>query len=218
MSDQPNTDNQLEGFEEGPAIPPEKPTGGGRPFVTALTIIGVILLVGLIALGIVLLTRNNGNNQDQAAQILAENTRIALANTVQVQTQQAAASQTAAAIKVLPTATLLPTATQVPPTPLPKPTNTSVVAIPTATFTPVPPTAAVLPADQTSTAAAKTSIAQGTQPSGGGGVGAGTPTATALPTTGFADQSGGIPYLILGAAVLVIVILAARRLRSSPLH
>jgi len=214
MSDMQNSDNQLEGFEEGPAIPPEKPTGGGRPFVTALTVIGVILLVGLIGLGIVLLTRNQPNVTDQAARINAENTQIASAATEQVRIQQL--QQTVDAAKV-PTATIPPTATQVLPTATLQATNTSVVAIPTATLTPAPPTATVLPADQTKTAAAKTSIALGTQPAGGAGSGTPQATATGLPKTGFADQAG-LPTLIGIAVLLLVVILVARRLRVSTGH
>jgi LPXTG-motif cell wall-anchored protein len=217
MSDMQNSDNQLEGFEEGPAIPPERPTGGGRPFITALTVIGLILLVGLIGLGIVLLTRNAPNATDQAARINAENTQIALAATVQVQTQQAQqqVQQTQEAAKGIPSATL-PVTTTLPPTATLRVTNTSVVAIPTGTNTPVPPTATVLPADQTRTAAARTSIALGTLPVGGAGAGTGTPqaTATGLPKTGFADQAG-LPTLIGIAVLLLVVILVARRLRFS---
>ncbi len=213
MSDMQNSDNQLEGFEEGPAIPPENPTGGGRPFVTALTVIGVILLVGLIGLGIVLLTRGQPNTTDQAARINAENTQIASAATEQVRIQQL--QQTVDAAKV-PTATIPPTATEVLATATLSVTNTSVVAIPTATNTSIPPTATVLPADQTKTAAAKTSIALGTTPVGGVGAGTGTPqaTATGLPKTGFADQAG-LPTLIGIAVLLLLVIIIARRLRVS---
>lgn len=214
MSDFQDSDNQLEGFEEGPAIPPETPTGGGRPFMIAITIIGILLLAGLVGLGIVLFNRNSlPSSTDQAARINAQNTQIAAAATEQVRIAQLQQTVDAA---ILPTATIPPTATPIVVV-LGAVTNTSVVAIPTATNTPVPPTATVLPADQTKTAAAKTSIALGTKPVGGGGVGAGTPqaTATGLPNTGFADQAG-LPGMIGLAVALLAVILIAKRLRSSP--
>jgi LPXTG-motif cell wall-anchored protein len=215
MSDLQDSDNQLEGFEEGPAIPPEKPTGGGRPFVIAITVIGIILVVALVGLGIVLLNRPPASATDQAARINAQNTQIAAAATEQVRIAQL--QQTVDAAN-LPTATIPPTATPIIVTEGVAVTNTSVVAIPTATNTPVPPTATVLPADQTKTAAAKTSIALGTKPANGG-VGAGTPqaTATGLPNTGFADQAG-LPGMIGLAVLLLAVILVAKRLRSSPSH
>jgi LPXTG-motif cell wall-anchored protein len=211
MSDLQNSDNQLEGFEEGPAIPPEKPTGGGRPFVVALTVIGVVLLVALIGLGIVLLTRNPPSTTDQAARINAQNTQIASAATEQMRI--ALLQQTVDAANV-PTATIPPTAAPLLATATVQTAGTSVVAIPTATITPVPPTATVLPADQTKTAAAKTSIALGTAPVGGAGAGTPGATATGLPNTGFADQAG-LPTLIGIAVLLLAVILVARRLRVS---
>ena len=46
---------------------------------------------------------------------------------------------------------------------------------------------------------------------GGGG---GTPTATALPATGFADEVG-LPGLVILALLLVVVVIVSRRLRMS---
>ncbi len=201
MSDLPDSDNQLEGFEEGPSIPPERPTGGGRPFVVAITIIGVLVVIALIALGVVLLNRNPGAAADQAARVNAQNTQIAAAATEQVRNAQL--QQTLNAAK-------LPSVT-VPPTIAPQglATNTPVVAIPTNTRTPVPPTPTILPADLTKTAAAATQLAKGGTPGG-------TPqaTSTALPTTGFADQVG-LPGMAIGAVLLLILILIVRRARVS---
>ena len=42
-----------------------------------------------------------------------------------------------------------------------------------------------------------------------------TPTVTALPTTGFADE-GGFPMLIVLAGVLILVAIVARRMRLGP--
>jgi len=200
MSDLPDSDNQLEGFEEGPAIPPERPTGGGRPFVVAITIIGVLVVIALIALGVVLLNRNPGAAADQAARINAQNTQIAAAATEQVRNAQL--QQTLNAAK-LPSVTIPPTLA-----PQGLVTNTPVVAIPTSTKTPVPPTPTILPADLTKTSAAATTLARGGTP--------GTPqaTTTALPTTGFADQVG-LPGMAIGAVLLLILILIVRRARVS---
>jgi hypothetical protein len=206
MSDLQNSDNQLEGFEEGPAIPPEKPTGGGRPFVIVITVIGVLLLVALVGLGIVLLNKNPSASTDQAARVNAQNTQIAAAATEQVRIAQL--QQTVDAAKI-PTNTLVPTATASPAV-----VNTSVVAIPTATDTPVPPTATVSSADQTKTSAALTKPVGG---SGTGGTGTPQTTSTALPTTGFADQAG-IPGMIGLTVLLLVVILVARRMRVSTGH
>ena len=197
MSELPDSDNQLEGFEEGPAIPPERPTGGGRPFVVAITIIGVLVVIALIALGVVLLNRNPGAAADQAARVNAQNTQIAAAATEQVRNAQL--QQTLNAAK-LPSVTVAPTLN-----PQGLVTNTPVVAIPTSTRTPVPPTPTILPADLTKTAAAATALAKG-----------GTPqvTPTGLPTTGFADQVG-LPGMAIGAVLLLILILIVRRARVS---
>jgi len=199
MSDLPDSDNQLEGFEEGPAIPPERPSRGGRPFVVAITIIGILLVIALIALGVVLLNNNGTSNIDQAARINAQNTQIALAATEQVRAAQLQQTVNAAA---QPTATNPPTAA---PQGIPA-TNTPVVAIPTATNTPVPPTPTLSAANLTATSAAL-----GTKPAGSG-----TPqvTPTGLPSTGFADQVG-LPGMIGLAVLLLLVILIVRRMRVS---
>jgi LPXTG-motif cell wall-anchored protein len=183
MSDFQDSNNQLEGFEEGPTIPPERPTGAGRAFAIAVTVIVILLLAALVGLGIVLYNRNPPSSTDQAARINAQNTQIAAAATEQVRIAQLQQTVDAA---ILPTATIPPTAAPIVPTAQVGATNTSVVAIPTATNTPIPSALTVLPADQTKTAAAKTSIALGTIPVGGG-TGASTTqaNATVLP----ADQT-----------------------------
>ncbi len=194
MSDLGDSDNQLEGFEEGPAIPPEKPSGGGRPFVAAITIIVVLIVIALIALGVVLLNRNPGAGIDQAARINAQNTQIAAAATEQM--RNAFLQQTLEAAK-LPSLTVAPTLA-----PQGLVTNTPVLAIPTATRTPTPTTD---PAILTQTAAAATLKAGGPTP---------TVTPTGLPSTGFADQVG-LPGMAIGAVLLLIVILIVRRARVS---
>jgi cytoskeletal protein RodZ len=85
------------------------------------------------------------------------------------------------------------------------PTNTLVVAQPTATNTPLF-TNTPDPATET-VAAALTRVAAFTATV--------ILTSTALPTSGFADQFG-FPGLFITAIVLIAVIFLARRLRSSP--
>jgi hypothetical protein len=77
-----------------------------------------------------------------------------------------------------------------------------VVVLPTETPFTTLPTLAPL----TATAAAEATIAA---LAGGGG----SPTATALPSTGFAEDIG-LPNLVLLAAVLLAVIIVARQVRS----
>ena len=90
------------------------------------------------------------------------------------------------------------------------------LAIPTATGTPTPTVSA---SDLTKTADVKTQIAKGTKVGVGGYPGPGTPvggtpqvTPTGLPTTGFVDEVG-LPGLFGLAAVLLVVIVLARRTR-----
>jgi hypothetical protein len=85
------------------------------------------------------------------------------------------------------------------------PTNTLVVAQPTATNTPLftdtpDPATATVAAALTRVAASTATVVL---------------TSTALPTSGFADEYG-LPGLVVAAMVLVAVIFLARRLRSSP--
>jgi len=99
-------------------------------------------------------------------------------------------------------ASVTPTATNTPvPSPTATATRTQVVVLPTNTPTAPQPTVDPL----TRTAAAQATIAALT--------GGRTPTTTALPTTGFADEVGAPGILLLGA-VLVAVVIIARRLRA----
>ncbi len=93
---------------------------------------------------------------------------------------------------------------QIVPTATLPPTSTPVVAQPSAT--PVPATPTTDPATATVAAAlTQAAVAQLTV----------VPTSSALPGTGIADEFG-FPGLVVMALALVIVILMARRMRSSP--
>ncbi|MEW6566879.1 MAG: hypothetical protein AB1449_01695 [Chloroflexota bacterium] len=172
-------------FEVG-GPPPEESTN--RPFIIAATLIGGLLVLSMICLALyalVLAPRQRAARATEAANIILENTQVALAIT---ETEQARWT----------TPTLTPTRT---PPPSPTRTPTQVVVLPSAT--PTQPVATVDPL--TATAAAQATIAALAG-------GAGTPTATALPETGFADEVG-VPSLLMLGAVLIVVVFAARRLR-----
>lgn len=165
--------------------PPEE--GNNRTFLIVV-IGGVILIVITLACMIgYLMTRGNQNRAQrltQAAEVNAQNTEVALA-----------ISQTAVAQAWTPT----PTKTSIPNTPTI--TSTPVVAMPTNTSTPLiqlsptqDPRTATVAALLTSTPA--------------------TPTSTALPSTGFAEDIRMMGLLVM-AGVLVLVIFLARRLRAS---
>ena len=117
------------------------------------------------------------------------------------QLTQIAAQNTQTSLEITQTAEArFPTPTT-PPTRTPVPTNTStptrVVIVASSTPTLAPLT--LDPGQMTATALALT-------PS---------PTVTALPVTGFADE-GGFPSLLALAAVLVVVVIIARRMRMRP--
>jgi hypothetical protein len=208
MSDiNPNEDSDFELFEEAggsePAIAPEPTTPapkGNRPFILTAGIIGGVILLGVIGLGIynlVLGPQQQAARQEQAAQILAQNTA-----TAQAATQVAAALQATdeAAKAPKPTSTLRPP-TQVLPTSTIAPTSVLAQASPT------PPIAGgtlTSPQLTATTGALQTQLAAAS---------AGTARPTSLPTTGFADEVG-LPGMIGLAAVFVVIILVVRGLRN----
>jgi hypothetical protein len=217
MSDQfDQNDNQLDGFEEPPAAPGPRP--GPRPFVVAMSILGGIFVLALIVLIAVMVFKPGQNGTTaEVARRNTENTQIAQGATEAAraamlqETVNAAATQAATStpIVVVSTGTIAPAGGA---------TSTSVVAIATVTNTQAPTATLVPVADQTKTAAALTQVALGTKPAGGSGTTptAGTPTATktGLPATGFADQVG-LPAMVGAAALLLVVIFIARRLRMA---
>ena len=183
-------------FDEDPgANPPGEPEKkpSNRNFLWAIGILGVIFVLALILLLIVaprLIANQNTQRQETAAAINAANTATAGAATAQRLTQLATTAP--------PTATKTLVAVK---------TNTP---IPTATLRLSDSELATVKALQTQMG-----------PSGGGAV-TSTPrrtstpraSATALPTTGFADEVG-LPGMLGLALVMVLVIVFARRLRAS---
>ena len=195
----------FEGYEdEQPASggSPKK-SGGNRNFWIAIGVIGVFVLLIIAAMAVYMLVIYPQQRQtalDQAAQINAQNTM-----TVAAATEMALAQ----ALLQTPSATIeLPTEA---------PTNTPVVVFPTATEEPTMAAGEMDAAAggdltyRTQTVAALLTLAAG------GEVDTATPnslTATALPTTGFADEVG-LPALFGMGVLLLGVVFVVRRLRSA---
>ena len=162
-------------------------------------ILGAIFLIALIVLAVYalfIMPQRSAAQQEQAAQINAQNTATAYAVTEMALYQEQALTGTAIALANL------------------EPSPTSVVVFPTNTPTPLLALAAESEETQEAIggdlyARTQTVAALLTQAASGGQT-----TTTALPTTGFADDVG-LPGL-LGLAILLIgVIFLARRLRTS---
>lgn len=167
--------------------PPEE--SSNRTFLIAAGILGGIVLLSLCAVvGYWLVIRPQQLAAQQTDEQNAQATQNAQINEALTATGVAFdLSQTPQASATLP------------------PTNTLVVAQPTATDTPLftntpDPATATVAAGLTRVAASTATVIL---------------TSTALPTSGFADEFG-LPGLVVAAMVLVAVIFLARRLRASP--
>jgi LPXTG-motif cell wall-anchored protein len=199
FEDMDNNDVENGEFEDD--APPEE--SGNRLFFIIAGAIGLValLLLGCIIIFVLSRLSDRPSVTEQATTVAAQNTQMAFVLT-----------QTSDAL-MAPTFTATPTRTNtaVPNTPTVQatstPTRTSVVvAAPTetpGTATGPDPAQAAL----TSTVAAlQTRAAQITQTV--------IPTATSLPQTGFADDVG-LPTMLGAAALLAVVIILARRLRTA---
>ena len=172
---------------------PETPSN--RPFIVVAGILGAITLLAVACIAAYALWYLPNQNKKEAAQleqINAQNTQIAESL---IQTQVASAY----------TATPVPTEVVVVPTATPTPvvveaTEVVIVAAPTQDPRTATVAALLTQAAQAQQTSAVTSVAVA--------------TATALPTTGFADEVG-IPGLLGMAVVLLVVIFLARRLRMA---
>ncbi|UCD99910.1 MAG: hypothetical protein JSV42_04090 [Chloroflexota bacterium] len=168
--------------------PPEE--SANRTFYIVAGVIGGVMLLSLICLALYALVyqpRQRDQRATQVAAINAQNTQLAQA-----------AVETGLAAKF----TATPTVTPIPPTATASasPSPTLVVAQPTDIL--VSPTI-----DRTATVSALlTEAAAGRLTA--------TPTASALPDTGFVEDVG-IPAMVGLALVLVVVIFLARRLRTA---
>ena len=173
-------------YDDDVEAPPEE--SSNRTFLIAAGILGGIVLLSIACLAgyaLLILPRQNAAQTTQTAVALGNESTINNALTA-----------TAVAFDLSQTPQASPTAA---------PTDTLVVAQPSATntveftLTPDPATAAVA-AGLTQVAASTATVVL---------------TSTALPTSGFADEVG-LPGLVIAAMVLVAVIFLARRLRGTP--
>lgn len=192
---------EFEDFDFEDVSPDDQGTPGGdnRTFLIVAGVLGGILLLALIAIAayaVVILPNQRASQQTQALSVNATNTAIAL------QSQQTAIAKQFTNTPP-PSATPLPSDTPVPSvtaTPVVASTNTPVVQATAAeTSDPATATVAALLTEQAAEGQAEETPV---------------PTATALPDTGFADDVSA-PTLLAVAGLLVLVIILARRMRSS---
>ena len=185
--DQFNPDMGFGGdFTPEPSQPEKQPSG--KNFLLAIGILGVILILALVLLLLIapnIIAQQRASSLEQAAQINAANTATSMAATANAQAQA-----------VTPTKAVVLGASNA--------TKTPVILIATSTPKVV---GAQLSANELATVSAlQTQIA-----ANGGGT---TPTPTALPNSGFADDYG-LPGMVGLAAILIAVVLVSRRLRTS---
>ncbi|MES0359555.1 MAG: LPXTG cell wall anchor domain-containing protein [Anaerolineales bacterium] len=178
-------DNEFD-LESDDSSPPEESTN--RTFYIVAAAIGGVMLLSLICLALYALVyapQQRNRQATQVAAINAQNTQVAQA-----------AVETGLAAKF----TATPTITPIPPTATASASPTLVIAQPTQG--PVTPTI-----DRTATVAVLlTEAAAGRLTA--------TPTASALPDTGFVEDVG-IPAMVGLALLLVVVIFLTRRLRTA---
>lgn len=184
-----------EDFEVGAPLPEES---SNRTFILVAGVLGGLLVLSMICLGLyalVIAPRQQEARIAEATEITLQNTEVARNLT-----------QTALAEEASPTTvpTEAPTAT-----PTEEPTDT-----PTPTEVVVEPTDTPEPSQLTLEAQTATAQAQATLDAQQQATNTPTPTPTALPETGFADEAG-LPGLLALGAVLVIVVFVARRMRGA---
>lgn len=166
--------------------PPEE--SGNRTFLIVAGILGGLILLSIVCLAAYALVVIPRQTAQRAdAQATQVEQNVQMQTTLTALAQNDLLSQT-------PPATDTPTPTNTPPI---QPQSTA-----TATASTSDPQTATVMAAQTQAAAAQMTITF-------------LPTTTALPTGGIADEVGA-PGLVVMAIALVVVILLARRLRSSP--
>lgn len=177
-----------EDFEVGEPLPEES---SNRTFLIVAGVLGGLLVLSMICLGVyavVIAPQQQERQAQQATEIVLENTRVAQSLTETAQAEEASPTPE-------------PSDT---PTPTEEPTATEVVAMPTDTpFTTLSTTEA-----ETATAEAQATLDAEQQEE------TPTPTPTALPATGFADEAG-LPGLLAMGAALVLILVLARRLRGA---
>lgn len=181
-----------EDFDVGAPLPEES---SNRTFLIVAGVLGGLLVLSMICLGVyalVVAPQQQQRQVQQATEIVLENTRVAQSLTETAQAEEAS------------------------PTPVPSDTP---AATPTEESTATPTEVVVLPTDtpfttfSTTEAQTATAEAQATADAEQQEV-TPTPTPTALPATGFADEAG-LPGLLAVGAALVLVLVLARRMRRA---
>ena len=184
-------------FDDAGEAPLPEESNNNRTFLVAVGILGGIILISIACLGAVYVFGSQGRAAVQQTQVANEANATATVAAVQLAMDQALTATFDASILPTTTNTFTPTAT--PPVSVPSPTNTPDPAFAGLDGTAIAQTATI--------AAAYTRVANSQLTV--------VPTSTALPNTGFADDFG-LPGIVVMALAFVIVILLARRLRTSP--
>jgi hypothetical protein len=180
-------------FGEAP-LPEE--SNNNRTFMIAVGILGGIILISVACLGAVYVFSQNRVATQQQADVAGAAT----------QTAAAAMATVDAALTATFEAAILPTTTATLP-----PTLTPPVVLASATNTPDP----AVPAGLAGTQAAATATVGAAYTKAAEAALTVFPTTTALANGGFADDYG-LPGLVVMALAFVVVILFARRLRTTP--
>lgn len=181
---------------------PKPARQSNRTFVVIAGILGAIILVALVAAAayaILVLPQRNAANAQLAVQKNAENTATVMAATSAVLTMTAPTETPEPRATEEPTSTPEPTAT-------PEPTSTPMVL------------GGGLPEDQAMTATVSALLTQAAESKPGEAEvtmsADAEVTATALPTTGFADEMG-IPTLVGLGVLFLVLIVVTRQARLS---
>lgn len=185
-----------------PSEQPEPPKrSGSRNFLVVAGLLGGLMLLALIALAVWAVFIQPGRQaaaEPEAGAVQATSTQL-------VQAQQPSNTPTNT---LAPTRTATATRTPVPPTP----TNTPVTPL----FTTNPEATQTVEALLTQAALAQEAqAAAGTTDPNATATSAPTATPSALPQSGLADDIGGPGLLTIGAALLLAIIITARRLRNA---
>ena len=196
------TDLDFSNFEQEP---PQQPQNN-KTFMIIVGILGAVILLSLVAAAayaVLVLPGQNAAKENLAIQVNAQNTATVMAAT------------SAAMTAMAPTDTPEPSAT-------PEPTSTPVPKEIEITSTELAIGGEVLPEDlaMTATVSALLTQASDVKPDGGSSVAAtvdpaafdAAVTATALPTTGFADEVG-IPSMVGLGFLCIVAILVSRQAR-----
>ncbi len=214
MSDINHDEEEFDEFDEETLLeedPDEKPNSSKRTLQIILGVIGAIILIAMIGLAVyaaMILPQRNAQRLQEVAEINARNTATALSVT------QFAFAQREM-LNANPTATpknlelSSPTPVVLKATADPALAKSALPAINAAAQTPAPASSALDLSARTQTVSALL-----TQAAGGYSTAVATLGATQLPRTGFMDEVG-LPSMVGLAGLLLVVIVVARRLRSS---